>query len=110
MCGIAGILTRSEVPNSRINEALNSLKNRGPDGSGFLKKKINNSWNLVLIHTRLSIIDLDKRSNQPMRIGNGDLIFNGEIYNYREIKSTFTQKNNWKTESDTEVLGNVCIK
>ena len=71
------------------------------------KKKINNSWNLVLIHTRLSIIDLDKRSNQPMRVGNGDLIFNGEIYNYREIKSTFTQKNNWKTESDTEVLGNV---
>ena len=35
MCGIAGILTRSEVPDSRINEALNSLKNRGPDGSGF---------------------------------------------------------------------------
>ena len=107
MCGIAGIITKGEIPDSRIHETINCLKHRGPDGNGFLKKKLNNNWNIILIHTRLSIIDLKKRSNQPMHVGKGDLIFNGEIYNYKEIKSIFLKNKDWDTESDTEVLGNL---
>ena len=81
MCGIAGAITREEISNSRILECISSLNHRGPDYSGFKNVKISNDWNSLQIHTRLSIIDLDQRSNQPMQFGDNYLIFNGEIYN-----------------------------
>jgi asparagine synthase (glutamine-hydrolysing) len=56
------------------------MNHRGPDFSAI--KKIDD---VFLGHKRLSIIDLDKRSNQPFEIGSYNIIFNGEIYNYKEI-------------------------
>ena len=57
------------------------------------------------MHTRLKIIDLDNRSNQPFKFGNSVLIFNGEIYNYIEIKNELISLGHiFRTSSDTEVL------
>ena len=61
------------------------MNNRGPDYHGLKKIKKFKS-NLYFLHSRLGIIDLNKRSNQPFIIDDYVLIFNGEIYNYLEIK------------------------
>jgi asparagine synthase (glutamine-hydrolysing) len=73
------------------------MKNRGPDNSS-IKKVGNNSFG----HTRLSIIDLDSEANQPMVFDDILIVFNGEIYNYDELK--LSEKLECKTSSDTEVL------
>ena len=59
------------------------MKNRGPDAQSF--SRINDSSQVLLLHSRLSIIDLDSRSNQPFE--NLSVVFNGEIYNYVELRS-----------------------
>ncbi len=104
MCGISGSITRSPIDQSRIDKALGVMKHRGPDDSGYVARELSNGWHLTLLHTRLSIIDLDKRSSQPMVNKRGDLIFNGEIYNYKEIRNNFKNKSKWHTNGDTEVL------
>src|SRR5690606_24417971 len=56
-------------------------------------------------HLRLSILDLDSRSNQPMQFENLNIVFNGEIYNYKDLKTDLISLgHSFKTESDTEVL------
>ena len=60
--------------------------------------------NYLLCSSRLSIIDINKRSNQPLEDENGVLVFNGEIYNYLEIKNELKKGIKFKTNSDTEVL------
>ena len=104
MCGIAGFVGSNRFPNYRnINSCKLSLKRRGPDASGIFKKKIKH--NLLLVHTRLSIIDLKKNSSQPFSDNTGTLIFNGMIYNYLELKKHLEKKGEqFKTSSDTEVL------
>ena len=105
MCGIAGILNFDQ---SKINPELasgikKSLEHRGPD---FSKVDYINE-NVALIHTRLSIIDLDQRSNQPMysKDNRFSIVFNGEIYNFREIRKTLEDKGvRFFTDGDTEVL------
>ena len=105
MCGIAGILNFDQ---SKINPELasgikKSLEHRGPD---FSKIDYINE-NVALIHTRLSIIDLDQRSNQPMysKDNRFSIVFNGEIYNFREIRKTLEDKGvRFFTDGDTEVL------
>ena len=86
MCGIAGIINfdKSKIDPEIANEVKNSLEHRGPDFS----KVDYISENVTLIHTRLSIIDLDQRSNQPMysKDKRYSIVFNGEIYNYKEIR------------------------
>jgi len=105
MCGIGGIFNfnNSEI-NSDIEKIIvDKLNHRGPDHSQIL----NLSKNCTLIHTRLSIIDLDPRSNQPMstRDGQQHIVFNGEIYNYKEIRNELIKYGyNFITEGDTEVL------
>lgn len=80
------------------------MKRRGPDNQSFFKKKTVRK-EIALLHSRLNIIDLDKRSNQPFIEKNLVLIFNGEIYNYIELKNFLKKKNyKFKTNSDTEVL------
>jgi asparagine synthase (glutamine-hydrolysing) len=99
MCGI--LYTRGFNLSSN-KEALLSIKHRGPDADGYVQVKKN-----FLGHVRLSIIDLNPRSNQPFKGENGDiLIFNGEIYNHKEIKIILENqyKVKFNTESDTEVL------
>ena len=85
MCGIAFILSKknSEIPKNLSEHFINYLYDRGPDNQNYYSKK-----NFSLISTRLSIIDTDKRSNQPLfsHCENYIIIFNGMIYNYRDLK------------------------
>ena len=82
------------------------MKNRGPDSDGHIKfydKK--NKLKVNFLHSRLNIIDLDNRSNQPFTIENLTIIFNGEIYNYLELRKELISKGvKFQTQSDTEVL------
>jgi asparagine synthase (glutamine-hydrolysing) len=101
MCGIAGFI------NFRDNELLaqaacNRQRHRGPDAQSVWRQD-----NIVLSHQRLSIIDLDARSNQPFIKDGLAIIFNGEIYNYQELKKVLLNTVpdvNFITTSDTEVL------
>jgi len=104
MCGISGYYGARLVADHLLKNTLSVMKNRGPDYSHFVKKN-NQDKNLYLLHSRLSIIDLDDRSNQPFSIGPYTIVFNGEIYNYKEIKKKLIEKNyKFRTQSDTEVL------
>lgn len=80
---------------------LKSIRHRGPDASG-----IYHNGKCLLGHNRLSIIDLSKEANQPFSDTSGryQLIFNGEIYNYKELKAEIGGRYDFKTSSDTEVL------
>ena len=98
MCGI--YFNSKEIPKEKLKLKLSFLKDRGPDHQGVLFKN-----GLTFGHTRLSIIDLEERSNQPMEIEDYIIVFNGEIYNYEDIKSELSSKGiEFKTQSDTEVL------
>ncbi|REG86124.1 asparagine synthase (glutamine-hydrolyzing) [Winogradskyella sediminis] len=98
MCGI--YLTNIPFDNEEITSKLNSISFRGPDYTGI--EKVND---LTFGHLRLSILDLDPRSNQPMFFKNLTIVFNGEIYNYISIREELTALGyKFKTESDTEVL------
>ena len=72
MCGIAGYFGNNEISSKQIYQIKSLLKHRGPDADGILQKKIRN-YNLLFIHTRLSIIDLKTRSNQPFYYDNSIL-------------------------------------
>lgn len=102
MCGILGIYDSSGVNKFRFTESLNKLYHRGPDNQA--EKEINK--NLFFGHTRLSIIDLDSSSNQPFFEDENYIItFNGEIFNYLEIKKELKRCGCvFKTKGDTEVL------
>ena len=106
MCGISGYVGHNKFfPNKKkINSCLNLMKKRGPDSQKkkfFFFKKLNS----LFCASRLSIIDIKDRSNQPIEDEKGILCFNGEIYNYIEIKKgLLKQKIKFKTTSDTEVL------
>jgi len=107
MCGIAGIianysLTESEL--SKTKSAIQKLEKRGPDAEGFVSYD-----SVVLAHRRLSIIDTQSASNQPMEDANKrySIVFNGEIYNYKTLKRDLVEKGYvFNNESDTEVLLN----
>ena len=105
MCGISGYLTiREKVKPSLIRRTLDLMKRRGPDNQSFFKKDYSNK-EIGLLHSRLNIIDLDKRSNQPFYGDNTVMVFNGEIYNFLELRKILEKKNyKFKTSSDTEVL------
>jgi asparagine synthase (glutamine-hydrolysing) len=103
MCGILGFYSRSEsVSESKFKEALRLMVYRGPDNQSV--KKVEHGY---LGHVRLAIIDLDKSSNQPFSVNDKyHIVFNGEIYNYQEIRAELQQNHsvNFTTNSDTEVL------
>ena len=102
MCGITGILSKNKIDKLelRITNMLSCMKYRGPNNSDY--KAINS--NIALGHVRLSIIDLDDKSNQPMISNDNNLIivFNGEIFNFKEIKKKLNYE--FKTNGDTEVI------
>lgn len=109
MCGVAGYLNRNGAPaDERIVAAMrDALAHRGPDGKGM-----HIDGPLGLGHRRLSIIDLRTVASQPMRSPDGrwTIAFNGEIYNFRELKAEL-DKAGWsfRTRSDTEVLLAGCV-
>ena len=101
MCGISGIISLKIDKNlkKRIQSMNDSIAHRGPDSSGiYLNNKI------ALGHRRLSIIDIREVSNQPMTstCDRFTIVFNGEIYNFKEIKEKLNYK--FETSSDTEVI------
>ena len=105
MCGIGGIINinNSKIDPEIANNIKTSLEHRGPDNSSI--KHISES--VSLIHTRLAIIDIDKRSNQPFHSEDMRywIVFNGEIYNYKEIRTELeVQGFKFSTSGDTEVL------
>lgn len=100
MCGIAGIIGVQNI-GIEIETILNRIKHRGPDGLFYWTQD-----NISLGHARLSIIDLSTNGNQPMvdpATGNV-IIFNGEIYNYIELKKAIGSRYHFQTGSDTEVI------
>ena len=99
MCGIAGFsFFRSNLTVSKkVLFLKNFLSHRGPDSNGSFVSK-----NVTLVHTRLSIIDLNS-GNQPIENEKYVLVANGEIYNDPEIRSTY-KTYNYKTESDSESI------
>ena len=110
MCGIAGFFGNRRIDNNNIYKTLTLMKNRGPNFSNFFEKNFGNKISIYLLHSRLSIIDLKQRSNQPFVIGDHIIVFNGEIYNYIELRKRLIEKGvKLKTNSDTEVLLNYFI-
>ena len=100
MCGIVGLVTKKEKENT-IKLMNDRIKHRGPDGDGYFI-----DGDVALGHRRLSIIDLST-GDQPMFNEDGSVVtvFNGEIYNYQELKEELIALgHDFKTKSDTEVL------
>jgi asparagine synthase (glutamine-hydrolysing) len=105
MCGIAGYFGTKNLENDVITKTLAVLLRRGPDYQKYKKYSIDDFKSLHFFHTRLSIIDLDPRSNQPLEDNLFSLVFNGELYNYIEIKKDLKSKGiKFLTLSDTEVI------
>jgi asparagine synthase (glutamine-hydrolysing) len=100
MCGIAGII--GAYKEHQLDAMLISQHHRGPDATG----KYLDAGFAALGHNRLAIIDLSPQSNQPFIDVSGRyvIVFNGEIYNYIELKADLGNQYDFKTESDTEVL------
>jgi len=94
-----------ELTQKSIENCLLLMHHRGPDHSAF-RRFTNSTGNKVyLLHSRLSIIDLEARSNQPFEIEKHWLTFNGELYNYRELRAQLEKQGlTFQTSSDTEVL------
>ncbi len=105
MCGIAGIISfnHNEVTQQRLKAMTDIIAHRGPDGEGHW---ISENGQVGLGHRRLSIIDLSHAADQPMHyIDRYSIVFNGEIYNYIELKAVLLKQGYaFQTESDTEVL------
>lgn len=103
MCGISGLIQYSnDLPARKVLERMNNeMAHRGPDASGYYINE-----NIGLGHRRLSIIDTDESANQPMLSSNKNwaIAFNGEIYNYVELKAQQLPGVQFQTESDTEVI------
>lgn len=99
MCGIAGFSGNGN--NHMLKNMIDSIKYRGPDA-----QVIYSDEHISFAHARLSIIDLSVEGNQPMFSANRDTIitFNGEIYNYLDLKKDLEKKYSFKTSTDTEVL------
>ena len=105
MCGIAGYISiNNAISEQQLKQAATLLQHRGPDAEGFY---FSDDKKVGLAHRRLSILDLSATANQPMFSGNGRycIIFNGEIYNFNELKLQLADKGaSLKTSSDTEVI------
>lgn len=147
MCGIAGIIDLEGVNPLNLNAMSKTLRHRGPDDEGFAllstsdtthhckgndtinelsylppiqDQKINPINKIGFVHRRLSILDLSPAGHQPMSNKNATctIVFNGEIYNYKELKNELSQKGfQFTSDTDTEVIlaaynywGQDCVK
>lgn len=105
MCGIAGFIGRGSLEPGPIERTLEQMRHRGPDDASHRAWDTPSGARVELLHTRLTIIDLDPRSNQPFRYGDHWLAFNGELYNYLEVRRGLEAEGaTFATTSDTEVL------
>ena len=102
MCGIIGGYNYKS-----ITAGLDAIEHRGPDARDV--KKINS---VTFGHVRLSIMDTSSLSNQPMTIGDTTIVYNGSIWNFRQVREYLIQKYNlsFKTDGDTEVVASLIDK
>jgi asparagine synthase (glutamine-hydrolysing) len=109
MCGISGIINfnNQNVSPDSIQLMMQKMKRRGPDDEGLFVDQ-----NIGLGFVRLSILDLSEAGHQPMHSQDDRyvIIFNGEIYNYIEIRNILQEKYTFKSDSDTEVILNSFIE
>jgi asparagine synthase (glutamine-hydrolysing) len=104
MCGILGYIGSNKLNKNIISNSLEIMKNRGPDNQNYAHLNLSNK-NIYFFHSRLSILDINSRSNQPFKFKDLLMIYNGEIYNYLELKKDLEGKGyRFETTSDTEVL------
>src|SRR3954453_8498563 len=105
MCGIAGYVGRRPPPSERVEAGLSLMRHRGPDHAAASRHETPDGRAVTMLHTRLSIIDLDPRSNQPFKVGSKWMAYNGELYNYLEVRERLDRAGaRFETRSDTEVL------
>ena len=105
MCGIAGFIDfHKKSTKSNIQSMIEPLNHRGPDGEGVSLFKSKNAI-IGFGHKRLSIIDLSQAGKQPMALNHLHITYNGEIYNYQEIKNELLELgHHFNGESDTEMI------
>jgi asparagine synthase (glutamine-hydrolysing) len=109
MCGFFQVVQKNrEIDKDKFTRSLHAMDHRGPDAQGVHFSQIKVADQKVFCgfgHKRLSILDLDARSNQPFIDENNILLYNGEVYNYQQIRQEY-EKNSWQfhTSSDTEVV------
>lgn len=103
MCGLIAAWDPAGLVDAPLAEALGDLRHRGPDAQGSLWRE---EHRLHLAHTRLKIIDTTDGANQPFvsPCGRWAIAYNGEIYNFRELREEIADRWNWRTHGDTEVL------
>lgn len=98
MCGV--IAAFGKGARERVERAIPKLRHRGPDAEGVVV-----IGDVALGHTRLAILDLDRRSDQPFRVGDLVLSYNGELWNYREVRAALEALGDeFTTSGDTEVV------
>jgi len=106
MCGITGIISQNENLSYLLFKAQEVQLHRGPDAQNTCQQKVN-QWHVSLGHQRLSILDLTEAGSQPMvsRNGNSWMVYNGEVYNYQEIRRDLEKLGRqFRGQSDTEVV------
>lgn len=104
MCGICGLVfrdPRSHPGAEQLQRMANTIRHRGPDDEGILTQ-----GNVGLAHRRLAILDLSAAGHQPMANEDGSIwtVFNGEIYNFAELRQDLVARHQFRSRSDTEVL------
>ncbi len=107
MCGISGFIDfKSSSNNEILRNMTDVLHHRGPDDSGYsLYNNQQNNYQIGLGHRRLSILDLSTHGHQPMQFEDIEIVYNGEVYNFNEIKEELTKFGySFHSESDTEVI------
>ncbi len=111
MCGIAGFVDFNKKSNKEIlKDMTDILQHRGPDDSGYSFYNLNN-FNIGLGHRRLSILDLSFHGHQPMKFDNLEIVYNGEVYNFKEIRNELEKYGySFESNSDAEVILKACHK
>lgn len=107
MCAILGLIRREPTPEETLRRALQTMRHRGPDDAGRQRLASAGGLEVWLGHQRLSILDLSPRGHQPMRDPTGRywIVFNGEIYNYRELRGHLRRQGCvFASDCDTEVI------
>jgi asparagine synthase (glutamine-hydrolysing) len=110
MCGIAGVLTFDGAPVEQAMLAAmgDCLRHRGPDAAGY-HTDASAAPGIGLVHRRLSIIDLSTAADQPLPNEDGSVLvlLNGEIYNFRELRSGLASRHSFRSHGDTEVIAHL---
>ena len=110
MCGIAGYIGQTNLSQDSVEKTLSIMKNRGPNCQKFIKDRFEQN-EVILLHSRLSIIDISS-GRQPMKGEDGNfIVFNGEIYNFESLRMELKEKGYlFKSKSDTEVVLNMYLE